>query len=68
MTNENRARRDAGANGGNNGGMNQKDWRNLCQMVASEPDAHRLSELVDDLLNELDRRKDDGNAADDQQN
>jgi hypothetical protein len=41
-------------------GMKEKDWRKLCQMVASEPDAHRLSELVDELLKELDRRKENG--------
>jgi hypothetical protein len=46
-------------------GMDQRDWRKLCQMVSSEPDAQRLSELVDELLKELDRRKDNGNAADD---
>jgi hypothetical protein len=46
-------------------GMDQRDWRKLCQMVSSEPDAKRLSELIDELLKELDRRKDNGDAADD---
>jgi hypothetical protein len=46
-------------------GMDQRDWRKLCQMVSSEPDAQRLSELVDELLKELDRRKENGSAADD---
>jgi hypothetical protein len=32
-------------------------WRKLCEMVAAESDPHRLSQLLDQLLNELDDRR-----------
>jgi hypothetical protein len=34
-----------------------KQWRRLCELVATEPNPHRLSELVDELLKELDARR-----------
>ena len=38
----------------NNG---DKEWRRLCQLVAVEPDPQRLSELLDQLLKQLDARR-----------
>ena len=35
----------------------EKDWRKLCELVATENDPERLSELVDKLLKELDSRR-----------
>lgn len=32
-------------------------WRRICEMVATESDPQRLSELVDQLLKELDARR-----------
>ena len=32
-------------------------WRELCAMIAVEADPHRLSELVDQLVKELDARR-----------
>lgn len=37
--------------------MNEQEWRKLCQQVANEPDPQRLSELLDQLLKELDARR-----------
>ncbi len=37
--------------------IDEKEWRRLCQLVAAEPDPQRLSELVDQLLIELDARR-----------
>jgi hypothetical protein len=37
--------------------IDEKEWRRLCQLVAAEPDPQRLSELVDQLLKELDARR-----------
>jgi hypothetical protein len=37
--------------------LGEKEWRRLCQQVASEPDPQRLSELLDQLLRELDSRR-----------
>lgn len=39
-------------------GIEEKEWRKLCQLVAAETDPRRLSELVDRLLKELDARRD----------
>lgn len=52
MSNENKAGVDEG--------MNEKDWRKLCELISSEPDPKRLSGLVDALLKELDRRTEKG--------
>jgi hypothetical protein len=38
-------------------GMDEGQWRKLCALVATEPDPERLSELVDQLLKELDARR-----------
>jgi hypothetical protein len=35
----------------------ESDWKRLCELVASEQDPQRLSEFVDQLLNELDARR-----------
>jgi hypothetical protein len=32
-------------------------WRKLCEMIAVEADPHRLSELVNQLVKELDARR-----------
>lgn len=40
-----------------NSGVDEKQWRKLCELVATEPDPERLSELVDQLLKELDSRR-----------
>jgi hypothetical protein len=37
--------------------VDEKEWRKLCDMIAAEPDPQRLSELVDQLLKELDARR-----------
>jgi hypothetical protein len=37
--------------------VDEKEWRRLCDLIASEPDPQRLSELVDQLLSELDARR-----------
>ena len=37
--------------------VGEKEWRRLCQLVADEDDPRRLSELVDQLLRELDARR-----------
>ena len=37
--------------------MDEGQWRKLCALVATEPDPERLSELVDQLLKELDARR-----------
>jgi len=37
--------------------IDEKSWRRLCQQVAAEPEPQRLSELVDQLLKELDARR-----------
>ena len=37
--------------------MNEKEWRKLCDMIAAEPDPQRISQLVDQLLKELDARR-----------
>jgi pheromone shutdown protein TraB len=37
--------------------IDNKEWRRLCQLVAVEPDPQRLSELLDQLLKELDARR-----------
>ena len=43
--------------------MEEKEWRRLCAMVATESDPQRLSELVDQIVTALDtqelRRKDE---------
>ena len=65
MTNPNEASKNPSMEEGMKEGMKEKDWRKLCQMVASEPDAQRLSELVEALLKELDRRKENGDTGDD---
>lgn len=40
-----------------NFGIDDQQWRRLCELVAAEPDPERLSELVDQLLKELDSRR-----------
>ena len=35
----------------------EKEWRRLCRLVADEDDPRRFSELVDQLLRELDARR-----------
>jgi len=40
-----------------NSRVDEKQWRKLCEMVIAEPDPQRLSELIDQLLNELDARR-----------
>jgi hypothetical protein len=34
-----------------------KEWRRLCELVATESDPGRLSRLIDQLLEELDARR-----------
>jgi hypothetical protein len=36
--------------------VDDKEWRRLCELVTTEPDPERLSELVDELRKELDFR------------
>jgi hypothetical protein len=38
-------------------GLDENDWRKLCRLVADERDPHRLSQLLDQLLKELDARR-----------
>jgi hypothetical protein len=38
-------------------GDEKKHWQKLCQLVANEVDPQRLSELLDQLLEELDARR-----------
>ncbi len=33
------------------------EWRHLCERVSKESDPHRLSQLLDKLLEELDARR-----------
>jgi hypothetical protein len=40
-----------------NKSVDEKEWRRLCDLIASEPDPKRLSQLVDQLLHELDARR-----------
>jgi hypothetical protein len=35
----------------------EKEWRKLCELVADEHDPHRLSKLVDQLIEKLDSRR-----------
>jgi hypothetical protein len=35
----------------------EEEWRKLCELVADEPDPQRLSELVDQLIEKLDARR-----------
>jgi hypothetical protein len=35
----------------------KEEWRRLCELVVREPDPERLSQLVDQLIKELDARK-----------
>jgi len=35
----------------------EREWRRLCELVATESDPGRLSGLIDRLLQELDARK-----------
>jgi hypothetical protein len=37
--------------------VDEKEWRRLCDLIASEPDPQRLSQLVDQLLKALDARR-----------
>jgi hypothetical protein len=37
--------------------VEEKEWRQLCRLVADEPDPQRLSKLVDQLIKVLDARK-----------
>jgi len=38
-------------------GIDEHEWRRLCQLIVEEPDPRRLSELLDQLLKELDARR-----------
>jgi len=38
-------------------GIDEYEWRRLCRLVVEEPDPGRLSELLDQLLKELDARR-----------
>jgi hypothetical protein len=35
----------------------EREWQKLCDQVAKETDPHRLSELVDQIIEALDARK-----------
>jgi hypothetical protein len=35
----------------------KEEWRKLCELVADEPDPRRLSELVDQLIEKLEARR-----------
>jgi hypothetical protein len=35
----------------------EEEWRKLCRLVADEPNPQHLSELVDQLIEELDARR-----------
>jgi len=35
----------------------EEEWQKLCELIAHEPDPHRLSKLVDQLIEELDSRR-----------
>jgi hypothetical protein len=37
--------------------IKEDEWRKLCQSVADEPDPKRLSELLDQLIERLDARR-----------
>jgi hypothetical protein len=37
--------------------IDEQEWRKLCQQVAAEPDPERLSQLMDQLIKELDARR-----------
>ena len=37
--------------------IDEKEWRRLCSLISNEADTRRLSELVDQLLKELDARR-----------
>jgi hypothetical protein len=41
-----------------------QEWRKLCELVAHEPDPHRLSNLVDQLIKKLDTRRQELRTAD----
>jgi hypothetical protein len=38
-------------------GVDEKEWRKLCTLVSTERDPEKLSQLVEQLLTELDRRR-----------
>ncbi len=38
-------------------GSSDDKWRKLCEMIAVEGDPHRLSDLVNQLVKELDVRR-----------
>jgi len=37
--------------------MKEEEWRKLCDLVASEADPQRLSELVDELIEKLEAHR-----------
>jgi len=37
--------------------IDEREWRRLCSLISNEADPQRLSELVDQLLKELDARR-----------
>ena len=37
--------------------VDENEWRTLCDMIAAEPDPQRMSQLLDQLLKELDARR-----------
>jgi hypothetical protein len=46
-----------GMNNRENESVDENEWRKLCDLIASERDPERLSQLVTELLNELDARR-----------
>jgi hypothetical protein len=40
-----------------NGDADDKQWRRLCELVSAESNPERLSQLIDQLLRELDARR-----------
>lgn len=35
----------------------EEEWQKLCELIAHEPDPQKLSKLVDQLIKELDSRR-----------
>lgn len=40
-----------------NESVDEKEWRRLCDLISAERDPERISNLVNQLLNELDARR-----------
>jgi hypothetical protein len=41
----------------------EQEWRKLCEMVANERDPKRLSQLIDQLIEKLDSRREQAFSA-----